>query len=210
MVATNKPRVIGIDFDNTLIDYDQIMQKIATNMNLVKDTQPLSKKEIRNKIRTLKDGESKWRHLQATIYGSQIHYASLPNGVEEFFKNCNTNGLKTYIISHKTKFSKYADNPVNLRSAALDWMGNNGFFDPKRIGLTLQDIFFETTRREKIERIATLKCTHFIDDLQETFLDTRFPKSVKKILYTSNVSTTSMSEIDVAKNWKGVNGIIFD
>ena len=36
------------------------------------------------------------------------------------------------------------------------------------------------------------------------------PKSVKKILYTSNVSTTSMSEIDVAKNWKGVNEIIFD
>ena len=210
MVANKKHRVIGIDFDNTLIDYNQIMLQTANNMNLISGTHPLSKKDIRNKIRTLKNGEIKWQHFQATIYGSQINHGRLPDGVEEFFKNCNTHGLKTYIVSHKTKFSKDPDNPVNLRSAALDWMKTKGFFNPKGIGLTLKDIFFEPTRREKINRITSLKCTDFIDDLQETFLDERFPKSVKKILYSPNISINSISEIDVAQNWKGVNEIIFD
>ena len=89
-------------------------------------------------------------------------------------------------------------------------MKTKGFFNPKGIGLTLKDIFFEPTRREKINRITSLKCTDFIDDLQETFLDERFPKSVKKILYSPNISINSISEIDVAQNWKGVNEIIFD
>ena len=49
MVANKKHRVIGIDFDNTLIDYNQIMLQTANNMNLISGTQPLSKKDIRNR-----------------------------------------------------------------------------------------------------------------------------------------------------------------
>ena len=39
-----------------------------------------------------------------------------------------------------------------------------------RLGLTEGDVFFNSTREEKIERIANLRCTDFIDDLEETFL----------------------------------------
>ena len=48
-------------------------------------------------------------------------------------------------------------------------MEQQGFFDPKGLNLKRENVYFESTREEKVARIGFLKCTHFIDDLEETF-----------------------------------------
>ena len=70
-----------------------------------------------------------------------------------------------------------------LREVALKWMEGKGFFDEKQFALARDRIFFESTRDKKIERIKSLSCTHFIDDLAEVFLHQNFPDQVEKILY---------------------------
>ena len=44
------------------------------------------------------------------------------------------------------------------------------------------NVYFESTRAEKIERIIALSCTHFIDDLEEVFDDPAFPSNVERLL----------------------------
>ena len=56
---------------------------------------------------------------------------------------------------------------VNLRQAALGWMTAQGFFGTSGFAVPAENVFFESTRAEKLARIAALGCTHFIDDLEE-------------------------------------------
>ena len=72
--------------------------------------------------------------------------------------------------------SCYYITKTNLRTAALEWMQKNNLVISK------DNIFFESTRQDKIKRIKELECTHFVDDLEETFEESSFPKKVKKIL----------------------------
>ena len=47
------------------------------------------------------------------------------------------------------------------------------------------DVYFSETREGKVRKISELGCTHFIDDLKEVFQEPKFPRGVKKILFTS-------------------------
>ena len=96
---------------------------------------------------------------------------------------------------------------VNLRSTAIDWMEKNRFFDAEGLGLTPDRVFFESTRNEKIERIKQLKCTHFIDDLEETFLEDSFPTEVERILFAKE--DTALSGVKAFRAWKDINDYIF-
>ena len=54
--------------------------------------------------------------------------------------------------------------------AALGFMRKYGFFDEDILNLSVDSVYFEMTREEKVKRIESLQCTHFIDDLEEIFL----------------------------------------
>ena len=64
-------------------------------------------------------------------------------------------------------------------------MTSQGFFGSGGLGFSEDQVFFEGTRDAKIERIRTLGCTHFIDDLEEVFLEASFPPDVEKFLFDS-------------------------
>jgi hypothetical protein len=70
-------------------------------------------------------------------------------------------------------------------------------------------VYFESTRQAKINRIKQLQCTHFIDDLEETFLEDRFPEDVKKILYAPQTFDTSLKDVRVVTRWKDINNYFF-
>ena len=59
--------IIGIDFDNTIISYDNIMHKIALERDLINADVIKSKKHIRDSIRMLPEGEIHWQRLQASV-----------------------------------------------------------------------------------------------------------------------------------------------
>ncbi len=174
--------VVGVDFDNTVISYDAVMHRAAVADQLIAPSLSPTKRAIRDTVRAREGGEAAWRRLQALVYGVRIGEAGFTPGVEEFFRACRGRGVPVYIVSHKTVASA-GEPAVDLRAAALRWMRERGVFAPEGLGLDEAHVFFEYTRAAKLSRIQALGCTHFVDDLEETFRDPAFPAGVERILY---------------------------
>lgn len=182
--------VIGVDFDNTLVSYDELFLHLARERGLV--TGP-GKKAIRDSIRQLPDGEIEWQKLQGIAYGPRMAEAKLIEGVPEFFAACRERGLPVHIISHKTEFAAYDGTHTNLRQAAQTWMNAHG----------LPAAHFGGSRAEKIAIIQRLGCTVFVDDLEETFLEPDFPSGVEKLLFASH-GHEPMTGVRICRSWQEI------
>ena len=177
--------VIGIDFDNTLVSYDALIHKVALERGLITPATDVSKRTVRDQIRSGPGGDIEWQKLQALVYGPMMPQAELMAGAADFVRHCRARNWPVYVVSHKTEFAGYDETRTNLRDAALAWMTSQRFFEAAGLGFARADVFFEGTRDAKIARIRSLGCTHFIDDLEEVFVDPSFPADVQKFLYTS-------------------------
>ena len=202
--------ILGVDFDNTLVDYDAVFLKTAKARGLIRNDVGMDKKNIRDVIRQLPDGEKKWQELQARVYGQDMNEAVLIDGVEDFFQICGALGIEAYIISHKTQFAAQDIDNIDLRQVALGWMKQNNFFDPKGIGLSPDRVFFESTRQDKIRRIKELGCTCFIDDLQEIFLEESFPRGVQQILYDPHGRNSRLTHLKIFQTWKEIKEYFYE
>ena len=170
--------IIGIDFDNTIVDYTPLFRDIALEENRIGEDSPCSKKEIRDRIRQLPDGEMRWRDVQAQVYGPRILEAAPFAGVADFFRLARESNHEIHIISHKTEFAANDfDKRCNLRDAAMGWLRKNGFVENPA------GVHFADTRHEKATRAAELGCEVFIDDLIETFEEDAFPKTADRYLF---------------------------
>ena len=198
---------IGLDFDNTLITYDDVFLAMARERGLAAPDFTGRKQAIRDSIRLLPDGELSWQQLQGQVYGKGVARATMFDGVGSFLRQCKQRDVPVVIVSHKTEFGHHDPERVNLRRAALDWMNAQGFFN--EYGIARENVYFEGTRQEKIARITELDCSHFIDDLEEVLTDPDFPKSVERILF-SEIGAGSMSEpIVVCPTWRDVEQQVF-
>lgn len=178
--------LIGIDFDNTIAGYDHVFPAAAVAEGLLKEGEALSKRQVHDLLR-LRPGGGKhdWMFLQGRVYGNHMAQAEMIEGVADFLLRCKATAIPVHIISHKTEFGHFDPDMIDLRQAALRWMENQGLFDACRFGLRRQNIHFESTRHEKVERIAALRCTHFIDDLIKVFLEADFPDFTRGFLFTA-------------------------
>jgi len=204
-------QAIGVDFDNTIIQYDALFHRIAVSGGLVNESHLVDKTAIRDAIRTLDDGEMQWRTLQAKVYGQCIIEAHASTGVLSFFRKCREAEVPVYVVSHKSEYSANAPEPggtpINLRDAAWGWLEQHGFFNKNQIGLEYGHVFFEEKRVDKIGRIVQLNCNFFIDDLEETFLEPYFPSAIHKILYTKSEMSKPLSQVpnlNVIGDWADI------
>jgi hypothetical protein len=195
---------IGIDFDNTLIDYDRVFLDAAKGRGLIDASFVGSKRAIRDQIRLLPEGELAWQQLQGYVYGAGISGAVLCAGATDFLRECRDCDAEVFVVSHKTQFGHYDPQRVDLRAAALGWMADRGFFRPELYRLARANIYFEATRVEKLRRIGTLGCTVFIDDLEEIFTDPEFPRGVRPILF----APTSARGLAVYPDWRRIAEIV--
>ena len=77
---------LGLDFDNTIITYDEIFYKIALERNLIGDDLAHQKNVIRDFLRK-NDLEDQFTLLQAEVYGNRILEAK---PAENLFENLLT------------------------------------------------------------------------------------------------------------------------
>ena len=116
--------------------------------------------------------------MQGEVYGSKIRQAiPAPKSIETI-RCFIERGIQVFIISHKTEFpylGKY-----NLHQSARDWLTHYSFF--QKMGLISQkdNVFFNITKADKIEKVKEIGCDFFIDDLPE-ILDL-LPNEIHKIL----------------------------
>ena len=184
--------IIGIDLDNTIIDYRNSFWQTALAMGILKETAKKSirkkegsfpnKNEIKSYLLCLENGDYQWESLQGQAYGRYIHNATIFPGVVNFLMHCKNRGEKVYIISHKTEFGHHDKSQTPLREAALNFLDNNGLLS-ENIGIRSEDVFFFSSRQGKLNKIAELNCDYFIDDLPNIFKDPDFPKHTKKIIF---------------------------
>ncbi|HEV8014450.1 MAG TPA: hypothetical protein VGP48_02895 [Stellaceae bacterium] len=177
---------IGVDFDNTLIDYDRVFLAAAKRHGLIEPSFAGTKRAIRDRIRLLPDGELRWQELQGYVYGAGIGDAVMCVGADEFLRECRRRGAEIFVVSHKTQFGHFDPQRVDLRVAALDWMTRQGFFRADSYGIARENVFFESSRADKLRRIRALGCAFFIDDLEEVFADPDFPDGVTPVLFAAS------------------------
>jgi hypothetical protein len=190
---------IGLDLDNTLIDYESAMCAAAIALGAVSPGAQLGKTEVRDRIRELPDGETQWMRVQAHVYGPGIADARLYPGVEAFIAAARERGIDMAIVSHKSEFAAAAPGGPSLRACARGFLTDHGIDLP---------VYFESTRDAKCRRIAALALTHTIDDLIEVFDDPAFPPGVRRWLFAPRGAAPHRSVDRTFGSWTELRGAL--
>jgi hypothetical protein len=200
---------IGIDFDNTMACYDQAFAEVAALMGFQFSHEVATKVNVKQSIQDSPDGDMLWQRLQGQVYGKHMLLAKVFPGLHEFIYLAKMRGHEVFVVSHKSEFGHFDEEHVSLRGQAMLWLEKNNFFHTNQLQLKKENIFFESTREDKIQRIQDLECTHFIDDLQEVFAEPIFPHHTQKILFSPSVSICDKSPIKVASSWRNITAQVF-
>jgi len=192
---------IGVDFDNSIVKYDELFYEVALAKKLIPKHIPRTKEGIRNFLRE-KGNENLWTGLQGQVYGPEMHRSMIFEGVLEFFKFCAKNNLTVFIISHKTRYP-FIGQKYDLHRFARRWIKENIL---ERVPISEKNIFFELTKKEKAERIKIQKCDYFIDDLPEFLLEDYFPAETQRILFDPNSSYMG-KELPRFGSWNNIKNL---
>lgn len=201
---------VGLDLDNTLINYDRLFYEIGAARGLIPVDFNGTKRDIRDHVRLTPGGkgEIEWQRLQAEVYGPAIAGATAAEGALDFLHRAHICGVELTIVSHKTALANLGTEKVNLRDAARSWLVNSGMLGPDAV--PERNLYFEDTRADKIARIVRLGCTHFIDDLEEVFGDPAFPQNVERLLLTGTPSIRDARYRSYASFYEIADALIAD
>ena len=196
--------LLGLDFDNTLIKYDELFFKVAREKNHIEEGFIKDKIKIRDFLRS-EGKEDDWTIMQGEVYGPRINEALPFSDMFEVLTNIKNKGIQMCLVSHKTK-TPYMGEPHDMHAAALGWLVAKGFFDEDGLGWKLENIFFELTKEKKIQRIQDLKCDYFIDDLPEIL--EMLPNSINKILFSPQGAQTKSKDWIEVDSWSKIPSIL--
>lgn len=191
--------ILGVDFDNTVVSYDALFLSAAKDAGLVGRDADMSKTELRDLLRS-RGEDNRFTELQAEVYGRRMAEASCFEGVTSFLRLCASAGITVFIISHKTR-TPIAGPSCDLHEAAFRWLESHSFFSDKGGGLVREHVFFEPTKEAKLARIASCRCTHFVDDLPEILLADGFPANTSRILFDPARAYKPMPFIASVQTW---------
>ncbi len=198
--------VVGVDLDNTLVSYDRLFPALAGDRQLVPAEAAINKQSIRDHLRSC-GRESEFTELQGEVYGSQMHLAVPYPGAFECLVKLQREGKQVCVISHRSRFP-YAGPAYDLHAAARSWLEQQGLHDPSRVGLPREQVFLELTLPEKVARISSQGCTHFIDDLTELLGHPEFPAGVVRILFDPHQSHPDAAHYLRATSWEQIDAIL--
>lgn len=191
---------IGFDFDNTIVNYDQIFHKVASEKNLIQSEIPINKLAVRNYLRS-QSQEDIWTEMQGYVYGARMQEAISYAGVFNAMQRMQEAGHTLYIVSHKTQYP-YLGQQYDLHAAARLWIKTNLCVNNVPL-IPAEQIFFELTKDQKISRIGQLDCDIFMDDLPEILLDDNFPNATQRYLFDpeQHYQAKNLSKIATVSSW---------
>ena len=192
--------IIGIDFDNTIVNYDNVFAEAAAEKNMLPENSLKTKERVKRMLLG-QERVAEWTELQGYVYGTKMNDAEVYPGVEDFISKCAGLGWETVLISHKTKHPVIGTQ-YDLHTAAEQWL--------KSTGLKLSNVFFETTRENKYARIASTRCAVFVDDLPDFLLDDGFPEEVNRILFDPNNQHEESDVLMRCNSWEMIQTLILE
>lgn len=198
---------IGIDFDNTIVSYDQLFHTVAVEQAVIPLDTPINKIAIRDYLRR-HDKETTWTEMQGYVYGACMDDASAYPGVLNFMRVAKAAGHELAIVSHKTRHP-FLGPQYDLHAAARGWANRHLWVDGERL-VPAGNIFFELTKEEKLARVLDFKCDAFIDDLPEILFAESFPDHTRRILFDpedhhANIDTNTCIR---CRSWAGIQAAL--
>ena len=207
--SRGKSMRIGIDFDNTLVCYDQLFWKLAREKGLIDESIERRKNAVRDDLRR-RGLEPRWTALQGEAYGGRILEALPFEGLFAGLTRLRQRGCSLFIVSHKTRFP-VAGAEIDLHAAARSWLVQQGIWDPSNSGSLVQGVYFELTKLEKLQRIEQLGCDVFVDDLIELLMEPDFPTGVRRVLFDPHFEQTNLPPgIQQMKSWNDTRVVCHD
>lgn len=194
---------LGLDFDNTLINYDNVFYEVALKKGLINKNFEKSKLKIRDYLRSQgKDNE--FSYMQGEVYGPAMHMAKESKNMINVLEKLQKKNINIIIVSHKTK-KPYVGPPYDLRNYAIKWLETKGFFSANGLNWSKNQVYFESTKEKKIERILKEECTHYVDDLIEIL--EMIPKNISRIHF-NNENTSKWKMGPFFSNWEELEDIL--
>jgi hypothetical protein len=169
---------IGFDLDNTVIDYSKAASIWIQENKIIAENSVESLKKF---YQSRGNYDSEWLEVQEWLYSDGLRYAVLAKGVTLLLKKVMDEGGIIFFVSHKSQFS--AKNNIDLRAPATFWLKEK--LDPL-LGTSGYQVFFEITRRLKVQRIRQLNLELFVDDLVSVFQDSEYPRTTKGFWLTKS------------------------
>lgn len=194
---------IGLDFDNTIVCYDDAVRELAIRDFDVPTNACMNKISIRKYLRDNR-GEDVWVSFQGSLYGPGMRYAKPYPGCIGALTELRAKGVHLSIISHRSKWP-YSGDAYDLHAFASDWISNHldmDLFDSS----SNRDIYFLETKEEKVSKIKDSECDIFVDDLLDLLEMLSFPNKPKRILFDPHKKFIDKkdSKLSVASSWSEI------
>lgn len=188
--------IIGFDFDNTIVCYDNAIRVLAESIPQLTGDTPRDKAGLKDFFH--KNGrEHEWTEFQGKLYGPGMNYARAFPRVKDVILSLKKEGHSLLIISHRSRYP-YAGHKYDLHQHAWEWLRNH---IQNMRGLDGEEAFiginFLETKEDKIRLIRELGCDVFVDDLPEILTARGFPDTTKGILF-------GKGEDRLSKRWEGM------
>ena len=172
------PSRIGLDLDNTVIDYTPAYRVIAARIGLPREF--VDRESIRPLLRKSEVDDMEWQRFQALLYTDGLALAEPAAGLGDFLNLCTKLHVRVLIVSHKTATTPAQFGGHDLRGPAKAWLVDQGIAPDQ---INLEDIHFCSTRAEKVQTIASLGCEAFADDLIEVLEHPELPIDIRRFHY---------------------------
>lgn len=170
---------IGIDIDNTLINYKSAYRVIYGKNN--KKLYFNGRNYVKEKIKKSDPTGIKWRHFQSELYTSGLSLAKPSKSIITLLKMFNRlKNFKVFLISHKTLKAEFDKSETDLRDICEKWLINNNIVSNY---ISETNVFYTDTQIAKIEKINELRLDFFIDDLDEILLSRKINYSTKMLKF---------------------------
>lgn len=205
-IQSKSPPVLGVDFDNTLVCYDDIFHASAVARGLMPIEGPRDKRGVRAWF-CERDREKDYTLLQGYAYGPGLEHAQPYDGALDCLRYIKTMGFKICVVSHKTRVPHLGP-PHDLRRAAYDWLKKQGFCPDI---FSERDIFFEDTLDDKAARVVQKGCACFVDDMKRFLEHPLLPPELRRFWFhhPSGENASSFSTLlESISSWKELKEIL--
>lgn len=202
-------RHVGIDLDNTVIDYEHVFGPVAASLGLLgADAAAAGKAAVKAALRAGPHGEEGWMRVQGKAYGARIGLARPYAGAESVLRALAADGVRVSVVSHKTRHGHFDEERVDLWEAARGWLAERGLAGTGGAPVAADDVHFLETRDAKVARIAAIGCEAFVDDLPEVLLHPAFPDGVRRIWFAPAAHADEGPGLEPARGWDAVGAAL--
>ena len=195
---------IGLDFDNTIVCYDQAIHSLSQKINGLPSDIERTKLGIKDFLKR-SGRDTEWTRFQGELYGPGMAYARPFDGALATMHQLLKSDHQLFIISHRSRVP-YAGPPYDLHLAARNWiedhLNRSGLYFATEFNA---NVFFLESLHEKLNMINQKQCDLFLDDLPNVLSSSSFPDNTFPILFDPSRNDTSL---EVLASWKHLPELI--